>query len=110
MAKLKVGDRVRIAVRESSEQDRKINMFFGHMTGSTGVIDNYYSAKEIAVRVDLDSLQPIPKDVHREATNRLRKSLGDNIPEAQRKSLTKEELEFTPHYVLLLQETDLEKI
>jgi len=110
MAKLKEGDRVKIAIRDSNEQDRKINKFFQHMTGLTGTIENYYNAREIAVKVDLDKLPAIPKAVHTEATKRLRNKFVESVGEEQRKSLTKEELEFTPHYMLLLSEADLEKL
>ncbi len=110
MARYKEGDRVKIVIRDSNEQDRKINMFFQHMIGLTGTIENYYSTKEIAVKVDLDKLPPIPKQVHAEATRRLRAKFVDSVGEEQKKSLTKEELEFTPHYMLLLSETDLEKL
>ena len=86
-----------------------INKFFQHMTGLTGTIENYYSTKEIAVKVDIDKLPTIPKQVHAEATKRLRTKFIESVSEEQKKSLTKEELEFTPHYMLLLAETDLEK-
>ncbi len=110
MARFKEGDRVKITVRDSNDQDRKINMFFQHMVGLTGTVQNYYNAKEIAVKVDLDKLPDVQKKVHDEATRRLRAKFVDSVGEEQRKSLTKEELEFTPHYMLLLSETDLEKM
>jgi hypothetical protein len=110
MAKLKEGDRVRVVTRDLTAQDRKVNNFFPHMHGLTGVIANYYSESEIAIEVDLDTLPKVPLGVHTEATKRMRDRFIKETGEEARKSLAKEEVEFTPHYVLLLQASDLEKI
>jgi hypothetical protein len=44
------------------------------------------------------------------ATERMRNKFSDNVTEEQRKALTKEEMEFTPHYVLLLKNQDVELV
>ena len=107
--KLSEGDRVRIKAREVTEDDRKNNRYFDHMAGLTGVVQNIYGEKEIAVQIDPDSLSKVSKDVHKEATNRMRQKFVENVSEVQRKELTKEELEFDTHFMLLLDSSDLEK-
>jgi hypothetical protein len=107
--KLSEGDRVRIKAREVTEDDRKNNRYFDHMAGLIGVVQNIYGEKEVAVQIDPDSLSKVSKDVHKEATNRMRQKFVENVSEVQRKELTKEELEFDTHFMLLLDSNDLEK-
>ncbi len=110
MSKLKEGDRVRIITRPVTEEDRKVHMFFEHMQGMVGVISNHYGKDEVAVTIDIDSLIDIPKDVHKVATDRIRTKFAENTNEEIKKLLSKEEQNFTPNYVLLVREQDLEKI
>lgn len=110
MAKLQEGDRVRVKVRPVTEEDRKVHMFFEHMQGLEGEVSNYYNKDEVAVTVDLGTLIDIPQDVHKIATDRIRDKFAENTSEEVKKLLTKEEKAFTPHYVLLVREQDLEKI
>ncbi|MBI1334893.1 MAG: hypothetical protein JST12_04155 [Armatimonadetes bacterium] len=108
--KLREGDRVRIVTREVTEDDRKTNRYYGHMAGLTGSVANIYGDAEIAVQVDINTLTKVSQDVHREATVRMRAKLNDALSEVQRKELTKEELEFDTHFMLLCHSQDLEKI
>ena len=108
--KLSEGDRVRIKTREVTEDDRKTNRYFDHMAGLQGAVQNIYGEKEIAVQIDIDSLSKASKDVQKEATNRMRAKFVDNVSEIQRKELTKEELEFDTHFMLLVDSNDLEKM
>lgn len=110
MSKLKEGDRVRIVTRTVTEEDRKVHMFFEHMQGLVGTVSNHYGKDEVAVTVDLDALVDVPKDVHTIATDRIRTKFADNTNEEIKKLLNKDELKFTPNYVLLLREQDLEKL
>ena len=103
----KIGDPVQVVSRTATDEDRKKNRYFEHMGGLRGVIQNDYSESEVAVQVDLTTLSPITADVQKMATQRMRQKFVDNVSEEQRKSLTKEELEFNCHYVLLVQGTDL---
>lgn len=107
---LKEGDRVKIKTRKVTEEDTLSQMYYEHMQGLTGTVANYYSKNEVSINIDFDSLGKIPEDVHSVATKRMRKSFRKNSSEEQRKALTKEEIAFTPHYVLLVAESDLEKI
>lgn len=106
----KEGQRVRVAVREVTPKDREEHRYYTHMAGLTGTVQNVYSNDEIAVKIDLDSLTKVPEQVHANATTRMREQFGNNMTEEQRKQLTKEELAFTPHYVLLVRGSDLESI
>lgn len=110
MPRLKEGDRVRVVQRPITEQDSKVFMYFPHMAGMTGVVENYYNSNEVAVKIDLESLPKVPSEIHKEATKRMRKKFVESVGEEQRKKLEKEELEFVPHYMALLREADLEKI
>jgi len=104
----KEGDRVRVVIREVSEEDRKKNRYFSHMAGLIGSVQQVYSESEIAVRIEPESLSSVSGDVHTAATLRMRKKFLDPLSEEQKKILTKDELEFDAHYVLLVQSQDLE--
>lgn len=108
--KLNEGDRVRFITREVTEEDRKTNRYYSHMAGLTGVVQNIYGTAEIAVRVDEESLSKASRDVHKEATRRMRAKFIENVSETQRKELTKEEIEFDTHFMLLGHSEDLEKL
>lgn len=109
MAKWKAGDKVRVVARDVSEEDRKRNRYFEHMAGLSGTVQNVYSDTEVAVKVDSESMSKITADVHRVGTQRMRDKFLGSISEEQKKTLTKEELEFDANYVLLVQASDLEK-
>ena len=109
MAKVKEGDHVRVTATKSTDAKDLSEKLFPHLVGLQGQVSNRYNDAEIAVKVDLASLSPEMRKVHTEATNRLRAKFLENVGEEAKKQLTKEELEFTPHYVLLVGEADLEK-
>lgn len=108
MSKWKEGDRVRVKTRPVTEEDRKKNRYFEHMAGLTGVVTNVYSDNQVALRVDIDSTTPITREVLGAATKRMRDGFLNDISEAQKKLLTKEEMEFEANYVVLTQAGDLE--
>jgi ribosomal protein L21E len=110
MAKFKEGDRVRVTQRPLAAQDSKVYSLFEHMMGLTGVIENHYGPDEVAVKVDLETLGPVPKDIHAEATRRMRTKFVESVGEEARKQLSPAELEFVPNYVILVREADIEKI
>jgi hypothetical protein len=78
------------------------------MAGLTGTVQNVYSDGEVGLQVDPASMNEVTGQVHRTATERMRKKFLDSTSEEQKKTLTKEELEFDAHYVLLVQSSDLE--
>ena len=109
MPKWKEGDAVRVVTRPVTEDDRKTNRYFQHMAGLTGKVTNVYSDNRFAIQVDIDSVGTVVRDVHTVATTRMRDKFAASASEEQKKALTKEEMEFTPNYVLLVEEADLEK-
>ena len=110
MAKIKEGDRVEVVTRDLTSQDAKVHAFFGHLFGLKGTVQSVYGPEEVAIKVDLESLTPEARAVHSEATRRMRAKFIENTGEEARKPFTKEELDFTPNFVILVKETDLAKI
>ena len=100
---------MRIVHRKVTDEDRKKNLYYEHMAGLTGVVENVYAKDEIAVKIDQDSLSEITRNVHKEATKRMRAKFLDAVSEEQKKQLTPEELNFNANFVLLIQGADLEK-
>ena len=109
MALFKEGDRVKVKTEGMSAEERAMHGIYDYMLHLRGTVENHYGVNEVAVKVDLDSLPPIARKVHTDASNRMRDKFVDSVGEEQRKMLTKEELEFTPNYVILVREADLEK-
>jgi hypothetical protein len=109
MARFKEGDKVKVKKRPATPEDSAVTSYYEHMGGLTGVIENYYSDQEIAVKVDLDALPDVAKRVHKDATKRMRQKFEDSISNEQKGQLSNEELKFTPHYMLLVRAQDLEK-
>lgn len=110
MSKWKEGDRARVISRPVTEEDRKKNRYFEHMAGLVGTIQNVYGDDEIAVRVDPESMTSVTADVHKAANLRMRERFQRDTSEEQKKQLTKEEMDFTANYVVLVQSSDLEKV
>lgn len=108
-AKFKEGDKVRVIKRPASPEDSAVTNYYEHMAGLTGVVENYYSDQEVAVKVDLDALPDIAKKIHKDATKKMREKFEDSIGAEQRGQLTPQELKFTPHYMMLVRAADLEK-
>ena len=109
MPNWKEGDKVRVVTRPVTDEDREGNRYYEHMAGLVGLVQNTYSKDEIAVKIDLDGLSKITTEVHKESSKRMRDKFAGSVSEEQRKQLTAEELNFTPHYVLLCRSEDLEK-
>lgn len=109
MAQWKSGQKVRVVNRKVTAEDRSKSRYFEHMAGAQGEVQTVYGDGTVAIQVDPSSLNDVARDVHRTATNKMREKFASNISEEQRKALTKEELEFDTHYVLLVRNEDLEK-
>lgn len=101
---------MRVVTRDVTEDDRKKFRYYEHMAGSVGTVQNVYVNNEIAVKVDLDSLSKVTSDVHKESTRRMREKFLAAVSEDQKKQLTKEELDFEAHYMLLVDGNDLERV
>jgi hypothetical protein len=110
MPSWKEGQRARVVTRPVTEEDRESNRYYSHMAGLVGTIQSVYSKDEVSLQIDLDTLTPVSKAVHKDVTDRMRERFATETSEEQKKQLTKEEMEFTPHYVLLVRESDLEAV
>lgn len=110
MAQWTVGQKVRVTSRKVTAEDRAKNRYFEHMAGAQGEVQSVYDDGSIAVQVEPPSLNEVARGVHKTATQKMREKFAAGISEEQRKSLTKEELEFDTHYVLLVRGEDLEKV
>lgn len=107
--KWKPGDRVKIVEREVNREDRQSFLYFQHMAGLTGTVQNYYGEDEVSVRIDPDSFSETITTTHKEAVKRMRAKFLDSLGEEQKKRLTKEERRFDANYVLLVHADDLVK-
>ncbi|MCW5937126.1 MAG: hypothetical protein KIT11_07465 [Fimbriimonadaceae bacterium] len=103
------GSRVRVKDRPMNAEDAKAGLY-PHMCGLTGVVENYYNDEEIAVKVDFASMPDVYRDVHTEATDRMRKKFRENESEVRKSALTKDELDFVPNFVVLVRKSDIEAI
>ncbi|MEQ1933509.1 MAG: hypothetical protein ABL962_06475 [Fimbriimonadaceae bacterium] len=110
MSKWREGQKVRIVTRPVTEEDKRQNRFFDHMSGLSGTIQNIFAEDQIAIKVDLESLSKISADVHVNATKRMREKFISGVGEEQRKLLTTEELNFVPNFDLLVRSEDLETV
>lgn len=108
-AKWKDGDRVRIVQREVNAQDRSSGRYYDHMAGLTGEVQNVYGPEEVAVKMDIEGLSAVARDVHSEAVRRMRAKFLEQMSEEAKSKLTQEELDFSAHYMLLVRADDLEK-
>ena len=109
MPQLKVGEKVRVVTRKVTVEDRAKSRYFEHMAGTSGEIQSVYDDGTVALQVDPASLNEVARGVHKTATLKMREKFANGISEEQRKALTKEELEFDTHYVLLVRTEDVEK-
>lgn len=118
------GDRVRLSVSETARPAAKEGakgkdkdlfsqpLAYPYMNGLVGTVANVYSPEEISVELDLNELTPVLADVHAKSTQRIRAKLLDgsnSLSEEAKKKLTEAELNFTPHFVVLVTENDLQK-
>lgn len=110
MPNWKEGQRVQIVERAVTEEDRKANRYYSHMSGLKGTIQNIYSNEEIAVKIDPEFMSKVTTDVHTTSIKRMRQKFLDNISDEQKKTLTSEELNFGANYVLLVRGTDIEPL
>jgi hypothetical protein len=109
MARFKEGDLVKVKTEGMSGEERAMHGIYDYMLNLRGTVENHYGVNEVAVKIDLDSLPPIARQVHTVASQRMRDKFAESVGEEQRKMLSKDELEFVPNYVILVREADLDK-
>ncbi len=105
----KEGDKVSVIQRDVTADDRKNRMYYQHMAGLVGTVQNVYSENEIAVKIDVPCLDGVVKDVHTKSQDRMRNKFLKSISEEQKGKLSPEEKNFNAHYVLLVRSADLVK-
>lgn len=101
---------MRVIAHEPSGEDALDSTFYAFMGDLVGTVENVYNEKEIAVKVDPESLPKVATDVHDEAANRMRAKFFDSVGEEQKKMLTKEEIRFPVNYMILVRSDALEKL
>ena len=109
MSQWKAGQKVEVVRRRPTAEDKAKSRYFEHMAGARGEVQSVYGDGTVAIQVQPESLGETPRGVHRTATLKMREKFAGGISEEQRKALTKEELEFDTHYVLLVRDEDLQK-
>jgi hypothetical protein len=107
--KWKAGDRVRIQSREATKEDAQTSLYFGHMKGLTGTVQNYYDVDQVAVKIDPEAFTNTLETIHTEAVKRMRAKFLDSLGEEQKRRLSKEERRFDANHVVLVHADDLEK-
>lgn len=109
MADPKEGDRVRIKTREQTEEDVKSQLYYPHYGGMTGEIQKVYSKNEVAVAVELESLDKELRKRHFDVRDQMKTKWLDGLSEEGRNKLTEREKDFNLRYVVLVAMSDLEK-
>lgn len=103
----KPGDRVRVADRLATAQERKERKFFDHFRNLRGTIQRVYEDGEICLEVDRESLpEPIRKRQEEMEAGMKERWLNSLSEEAHRR-LTEEEKHFFLRYSIIVPATDL---
>jgi hypothetical protein len=110
MAKVKEGDRVRVATREQSEEDIKANSYFGYYGGLTGVVTRVYNEYEVTVEIEPESLTRDIRKRHEDVRDQMKTKWLDGLSEEGRSKLTEREKDFNLRFMILAKMDDLEKI
>ncbi|GBC92085.1 hypothetical protein HRbin15_00548 [bacterium HR15] len=108
MPKFKEGDRVRVKARQASDKEALEGHYAPFLAGTTGTILKIYDPKQIAVKLDIDSLPEEVRQRHAEQQEAMYRRWFDSLSEEARNRLTDEEKAFRLNYVVLLTESDLE--
>jgi hypothetical protein len=110
MAKVKEGDRVRVATREQTEEDIKANIYFGYYGGLTGVVTRVYNENEVTVEIEPESLTRDIRKRHEDVRDQMKTKWLDGLSEEGRSKLTEREKDFNLRFIILTKVDDLEKI
>ena len=107
MAPVKVGDRVRVADRETSAADAKRGLFYDYFRNLTGSVERVYEDNTVCVDVDIESL---PDDVlrrHKEVETAARDKWIQGLSQEQRSRLTEADKQFTMRYKIVVAAADV---
>lgn len=98
---------MRVKAREATAEEAKNGRYAPYLGNVTGTVLKVYSAKEIAVNLDTDSLHPDIIARHKKQQQAMHQKWLDSLSEEARNRLTPEEKAFRLNYVVLLAESDL---
>ncbi|MCS6776995.1 MAG: hypothetical protein RMJ43_11370 [Chloroherpetonaceae bacterium] len=104
---VKEGDRVQIVVRDPNAEDAKSGLYYRHFQGLVGTVQKVYATGEVAVDVDLESLEEAIATRHREVQEQMKNRWLDGLSEEARNRLTDAEKLFRLRYVVLVHARDL---
>ncbi|HSV72654.1 MAG TPA: hypothetical protein VLH79_02730 [Chthonomonadales bacterium] len=108
MASLKLGDRVRVIRRETTDADRKSGTYYAHFGGLVGAVQKVYGPSEIAVDVEHETLPSEIRKRHLDIRDQMKTKWLDGLSEEGRGKLTEREKDFHLRYVILVAQADLE--
>ncbi len=104
---LKEGDKVQIVNREATPDDIKSGLFYNYFRGLEGSIQKIYNTNEVAVEIDLDSLDEAAAKRHVEIQEQTKSKWLDGLSEEARGRLTEQEKDFRLRYSILVKDVDL---
>ena len=110
MTKVRLGDRVRIKERETTEADVTSMSYFPHYAGLVGEVARVYDSGEAAVTIDSSSLDASIIGMHQKVEERVKAKFLAGLSEEGRKRLSPEERELRLNYVVLVKTSDLEPV
>ena len=106
---LKQGDRVRIADREATAEDLKSNLFHNHFRGLIGTVQKVFANNEVAVDVEMSTLNEVIATRHVEMQEQMKNKWLDGLSEDARTRLTPNERAFKLRYTVLVSLADLKE-
>lgn len=107
MAKFKEGNLVQVKSREATAEEAKNGRYAPYLGNATGSVLKAYSAQEVAVKIDLNSLDTAVQERHQKQQEAMQQKWLDSLSEEARNRLTAEEKTLRLNYVVLLAESDL---
>lgn len=107
MAKFKEGNLVQIKSREATAEEAKNGRYAPYLGNATGSVLKAYNAQEVAVKIDLNSLDTAVRERHQKQQEAMQQKWLDSLSEEARNRLTAEEKTLRLNYVVLLAESDL---
>lgn len=105
--KLAEGSMVRLADREPTAADLKLQIFFPHYRGLTGTIAKLYADGTATITIDPESLPEDLRKRHQAGTEAMRQKWLDGLSDEARNKLSASEKKFSLRYNLLVAVADL---
>jgi len=109
MPSLRNGDKVRIANRMATPQDKKSGLYFDHYRGLPGIVRKAYESQEVAVEIELNGLPEEIRNRHLQTRDQMRQRWLEGLSTDLRRKLTPDQKTFDLRYIILVSGSDLEK-